>query len=1008
MPQRMYLVKNFRPRGYSHALGLILLLLAAMVFVIAFQPHAPSPTLRSGAFYPLERNEAEIYRFAQPHAVAMVVSAHQHTRVTLRVDSPQPLPARLLHISVDNRHLLTTFVDETSRTLHVLLPIQPSERPLIPTIAFDTQAAVTPNDQRPLGMRFTTLDVEAIEASDWQLPYGLLLLGLVLGLSGFIQLIRQASIRVTLSAWLLGNEQLAGDLQARWWYHSHTCIVATFLAIVLIIPLGRTLTPEYVLSPADMIYATPFFADYAPPGFARPSNATLSDQPYQFVPWRYIAWRALRDGRLPLWDANSLAGKPFLATQQHALFYPINVLLTVLPFGQTFGWSAFLRLLIAGLSMYLLARQYRLCGAAALFAALSFMLCGFFVVWLNHPHTNVAIWLPALVLATEHLLHAKGWQRTLRVTMLLTLLIAVQFTGGHAQTTLDLFFALGMYYLLRWLSVVPKRQRFSAKYLALLCLAPLSAVVMGACLAAVHLLPFLEWLPLSEVVHARAADSFVWHQPGTLVRLQTLLVVLFPNLYGNPTWSRIDYLGTVVQTNYNEIALYCGVLPVVSACAALSLWRQSVLVRIWVVVTAVALGRALQLPIFDWINQLPIFTLAEPARARLIAQFGICLLAGFGLHWLIRPSQVERQRVAWVWGACLGGTVILGALLPWWATWLLPLSGRAEHLTQPYLYLPTSIAAVGLCAFFLKRVMRQGVFAVTLLGLTVVDLLHVAVGYNPVLHTNFFFPQTPIVTTVLRDQGLYRFGAARADLIPETQALYELADIRGLDFRTRWYEYYWKSIPGHGGSLYYTDFLDLKSPLIRVLNLKYIATARPEEYFSDDLQRIDTKGKMALFAVRNPTERAFMVYDSIVSASDDETAALLQADPRRVYERVILDQAQRPPKLAAMDVRPQHTARLLTYQAEQSAWEVSTTHAGFLFISDAYYPGWKAVINGQPTQIYRANLAFRAIAVPPGKHVVQLRYEPISVRLGLMLSGFSVCTFVALLWWVTRNTIPPQ
>src|SRR2546426_10564475 len=104
----------------------------------------------------------------------------------------------------------------------------------------------------------------------------------------------------------------------------------------------------------------------------------------------------------------SLSGTPFVASMQSAVFYPINLLLTALPFARTFAWSALVRLWIAGFSAYLLARFHRVSVCGALVAGVSFMLCGYLIVWLGHPHTNVAVWLPALVLAGGRPVSAPG------------------------------------------------------------------------------------------------------------------------------------------------------------------------------------------------------------------------------------------------------------------------------------------------------------------------------------------------------------------------------------------------------------------------------------------------------------------------------------------------------------------------------------------------------------------------------------------------------------------------
>src|SRR2546421_1881468 len=85
------------------------------------------------------------------------------------------------------------------------------------------------------------------------------------------------------------------------------------------------------------------------------------------------------------------------------------------------------------------------------------MLCGYLIVWLGHPHTNAAVWLPALVLAGEQLLHAESGARRLGAAALLSALVGIQLTGGHIETSVDVLFCLGLYYGLRWWQVVPPR-----------------------------------------------------------------------------------------------------------------------------------------------------------------------------------------------------------------------------------------------------------------------------------------------------------------------------------------------------------------------------------------------------------------------------------------------------------------------------------------------------------------------------------------------------------------------
>ena len=173
-------------------------------------------------------------------------------------------------------------------------------------------------------------------------------------------------------------------------------------AILLL--LGRAWLPGYVLSAADGVFSTPFYSAGAPPGFNQPSNQILFDQVYQFTPWHLLAWQAVHSGHLPLWNPDSYAGSPLLATMQVAAFYPFQLIAwLLLPFPYTMVWVAGLNLLIAGLFTFALCRHYGLGWAPAMIAAMAFMLSGYLVAWLGHPHANVAVWLPAMILAADRL-----------------------------------------------------------------------------------------------------------------------------------------------------------------------------------------------------------------------------------------------------------------------------------------------------------------------------------------------------------------------------------------------------------------------------------------------------------------------------------------------------------------------------------------------------------------------------------------------------------------------------
>ena len=82
--------------------------------------------------------------------------------------------------------------------------------------------------------------------------------------------------------------------------------------------------------------------------------------------------------------------------------------------------------------------------------------------------------------------------------------------------------------------------------------------------------------------------------------------------------------------------------------------------------------------------------------------------------------------------------------------------------------------------------------------------------------------------------------------------------------------------------------------------------------------------------------------------------------------------------------------------ADRAKYEVDLDGPGFVVSVDAWAPGWRAFVDGRSTDVLRANAVFRAVAVPAGRHVVEMVYRPWSVLVGLTLSAAAVVVLASL------------
>ncbi len=104
-------------------------------------------------------------------------------------------------------------------------------------------------------------------------------------------------------------------------------------------------------------------------------------------------------------------------------------------------------------------------------------------------------------------------------------------------------------------------------------------------------------------------------------------------------------------------------------------------------------------------------------------------------------------------------------------------------------------------------------------------------------------------------------------------------------------------------------------------------------------------------------------------------------------------------------------AQIIRYENKRIDLRASLSRPGFLITSEVNYPGWKAVVDGVEVKIYRANQAFRAIHLESGEHEVTFYYDPLSFKLGLWLTLFTLGFAILIgIWRVARQSrkTPPS
>ncbi|MBN1528780.1 MAG: YfhO family protein, partial [Thermoleophilaceae bacterium] len=797
-----------------------------------------------------------------------------------------------------------------------------------------------------------------------------------------------------------------------------------YLAVVLVF-LGPALLPGKTLSSSDTLWFEPPWLSSKPPELTRPSNPELGDATEHLQ--LFLRGDVDRFPHVPLWNPAIQGGRPFLANLQSGFFSPFSLPAYVLPFLTALGWIAVLKLWLAALGTFVLARTLGMRFGGALLAGLIFALNLKCVTWVIY--ANLGIWalMPWLLVLTDRLVRRPDLLAGAGVAAL----VALSFLTGHPETSFHSLLAAGAFFALRlW-----QRRGDGGPGAALRTTGVFAAGVLGgAALAALTLIPFAELLWHSADIHDRAGASVDVHLP-----LQDLIGALMPDYWGRPT-------ETAIRPILLERAMYVGALPLLLAAAALILrpTRERV---------AVALFGALWLcvvvgipPVVQIVTRLPVFSSGHNTRLIVLAILPAALLAGWGLDDLAERAAAAPGRVRAVLIAAgvivlvpvviflLGGKGGLGDAAQA-AKVALMLGdppggfGVAEgegviRLAALLAWLALAGAGLALIAARTRFGLAPAAFVALALLLVTVDLFRIGMGYNPAIDRSVAEQPATGAVRYLERRPLERFVSTddvSQNVIPMR---FGLEEARGYDLPIiRRYDRLWRQEVVGGDDtvaaglfnipLRFTEPSERALRTLRLLGVTHIlqgkATffAEPDRLLPLDPLRapgIDLAYDGAdarVYRVSGALPRVFVVGGQrVVGGGDGALAAVTEAgfDGRRV---AVTERRVGGVPVGGGGVGGE--ARVVSYEPERVVVEASSAGAGMLVLGDNWFPGWKAWVDGREVPVERVDYVFRGVPLAGGEHTVEFRYEPLSWRVGWIVSLVSLLGLVAALAIGTRR-----
>jgi hypothetical protein len=149
-------------------------------------------------------------------------------------------------------------------------------------------------------------------------------------------------------------------------------------------------------------------------------------------------------------------------------------------------------------------------------------------------------------------------------------------------------------------------------------------------------------------------------------------------------------------------------------------------------------------------------------------------------------------------------------------------------------------------------------------------------------------------------------------------------------------------------------------------------------------------GQQTLVEHTTRLPRAFFVYAVHVVQSEQELLEYIKSPGFDHRTTAVVEQ---PLSLPPPNGQPRSHVRVTSYRNNRIVLAAETSHDGFLVLSEIFYPGWKAYINGEETPIYRTNYNLRGMRVPAGTHTIDVRFEPATFHTGMWvtLGTLTIC-----------------
>jgi hypothetical protein len=679
-------------------------------------------------------------------------------------------------------------------------------------------------------------------------------------------------------------------------------------------------------------------------------------------------------GEIPLWNPYNNAGIPFLAQWNTMVLYPGSLIYLLLPLPWSLSLFCIAHFYLAGVGMYQLARQWTGENIPAAIAGIAFPFSGLVLCCLKWPNNIAALgWMPLVILGVQ-----QAWRNPRAKLISAVLFGSMQMLTGAPEIILFTWAILGVL----WLSeCIKARNR-----LTMAITFPLVVAAVAA-LSAAQLLPFLELLFHSQ--RDRHFGGAMWPMP--LSGFANFIVPIFNTI--------TSYHGVPAQPGQYWISTYYLALPIlVLATCALLLRREY---KVWVLAGCGFLALLLSLGtdglLYDWIRKaLPFLSFMRfPVKFLTVTIFVLPLLAAFGAQAVL--SSRKMKSVGWVFVAFAAAPLAIALL-----SFNSPDQFHHTPAVWKNAFFRTAFLLVfvsGILRFInLEDPSRRGFFGL---------IFCVVIWGDAVTHSPWQNPTAPSWVYLGKGAELHpspQLGESRALISAEASdkldhLIFDSAHDDVLASRLSLYANanLLEAIPKVDG--FFALYLQHMHQVEKLIYTRGLIPGPLLDFLG--VSHLTAPGKTRTWEKRPTAMPWLSAGQTPLLLSDADALMRIAAADFNPHLEVTLPEGSEIKNVKGGNVHL-HSSRI---SAHEWLVEVEATKPGLIVFSHAYHPHWRARLNNEAVPVWRANVAFQAVAVPEGRHYLHLKYVDNWFKAGAIISTLTL-GFLLVLGRIKLNSFP--